>query len=207
MAEAGQIRTDRALPGQPPDSPVFRKRLADDCLLDRELHPSIAERLSRVRELPVASVANFSGVEVDPDGVWLTWQYIQGVNLEQYVAKQRSKQELVELTKELRLAVVALHSHGIVHGAIHERNVIIDPRGRVYLTHVSPLLFSDPADDDRAVAEMLARLKLAGQAGADATTFRAGGDHGLRLRAYLAAGAAIVAGILIFASILWYIHG
>jgi hypothetical protein len=37
----------------------LRKRLDDDCLLDRELHPSIAERLHRVRELPVCNVANF----------------------------------------------------------------------------------------------------------------------------------------------------
>ena len=50
---------------------IYRKPLSDDCLLGGELHPSIAERLARVRELPVSSIANFYGVSRDEQAVWL----------------------------------------------------------------------------------------------------------------------------------------
>jgi len=43
----------------------------------------------------------------------------------------------------------------------YERNVIIDPHGRLRLTHVSPLLYSDPTVDERAVAQ-IGRLHLSG---------------------------------------------
>jgi hypothetical protein len=40
-----------------------------------------------------------------------------------------------------------MHSLGVVHGAVHARNIIIAADGSVKLTHVSPLLFNDPRID------------------------------------------------------------
>src|SRR4051794_21935880 len=94
---------------------TFRKRLDEDCLLGGELHPSIAERLARVRELPVSSVANLYGVERDDAGVWLVWQYIEGKSLEQFMATQHSSGELQSVSRDLNLAVASIHAHGIVH--------------------------------------------------------------------------------------------
>jgi hypothetical protein len=62
------------------------------------------------------------------------------------------------LVREIILAVEALHSTGIVHGAIHERNVIVGDDGAVKLTHVSPLLYSDSQVDATDVIEMLDEL-------------------------------------------------
>src|SRR5687768_5806805 len=45
---------------------VVLKPLDRDCLLKNGLHPSIRERLARVRELALAGVANLYGVERDP---------------------------------------------------------------------------------------------------------------------------------------------
>jgi serine/threonine protein kinase len=185
---------------------TFRKRLDDDCLLDRQLHPSIAERLDRIRQLPVSNVANFHGVEVDADGVWLVWQYIEGVTLEQYLLQEHSQTNRAALARELRLLVQAVHAHGIVHGGIHARNVIIDPQGMVHLTHVSPLLYSDPAQDDRALDELFQRCGIANPAVADVTAFLDRADQRLRWGVYLLAALTVLAGILIFVSILWYIR-
>jgi serine/threonine protein kinase len=207
MTQRTSSSAQQARAESPSHGPVFRKRLDDDCLLDRQLHPSIAERLNRVRELPVSNVANFHGVEVDADGVWLVWQYIEGVTLEQHLSTPRPQADRAALARELRLAVAALHAHGIVHGAIHARNVIVDPKGALFLTHISPLLFSDPADDDRAVNGLIARFDLPAQAVADATSSPGSADRWRRVGTYLLAIAALALGILMFGAILWYIRG
>jgi serine/threonine protein kinase len=188
-------------------SNVVRKRLGEDCLLDGELHPSIAERLARVRELPVASVANLRGVERDEQGAWLVWQYVDGVTLEDFAGRPRSTGELERIIRELNLAVAAMHSHGIVHGAIHARNVIIDPAGHVRLTHVSPLLYADPTDDLLAVETLAGRLGNQKPAPASDQTGSDAADRRFRFRAYVAAVAALVGGLCMFAAILWYIRG
>jgi hypothetical protein len=45
-----------------------------------------------------------------------------------------------------------------VHGGIHARNVILEPTGEVRLTHVSPLLYTDPDNDAADVIAMLDAL-------------------------------------------------
>jgi tRNA A-37 threonylcarbamoyl transferase component Bud32 len=131
---------------------VVLKRLDDDCLLDGQLHPSIKLRLERVRELPVRCVANFLGVERDPStGVaQMVWEFVPGTPL----AEVKSA-DWLKLCREVVLAVQSLHAAGIVHGAIHGGNVILDDRGEVRLTHVSPLLYSDADHDAADVVAML----------------------------------------------------
>lgn len=134
---------------------IVRKILDDDCLLDEQLHPSIKLRLERVRELPVRCVANFLGVEREPSlGVaQMAWEYVPGTAL----AEVKSA-DWLKLCREVVLAVQSLHAAGIVHGAIHGRNVIIDDGGEIRLTHVSPLLYSDPDHDAADVVAMLDAL-------------------------------------------------
>ena len=140
---------------------VVLKRLDDDCLLDGQLHPSIRLRLERVRELPVRGVANLLGVERGSDGVAnLVWEFVPGTPL----AEVRSA-DWVKLSREVVLAVQSLHAAGIVHGAIHGGNVILDDVGAVHLTHVSPLLYTDPDND---VVDVIAMLDaLVGEHAAD----------------------------------------
>jgi serine/threonine protein kinase len=136
---------------------VFLKPLDPDCLLQGQLHPSIKERLARVRELALKSAANLHGVERDQPGVFLVWEFIDGATLESY-APSLAPLQLIALMREVVLSVEALHQVGIVHGAIHARNIIVDPTGRPRLTHISPLLFHDPAVDEKAISLMLAKL-------------------------------------------------
>ncbi len=133
---------------------VVLKKLDDDCLLDGQLHPSIKLRLERVRELPVRCVANFLGVERDDAGVaQMVWDYVPGTPL----ADVKSA-DWLRLSREVVLAVQSLHAAGIVHGAIHGGNVILGDDGEIRLTHVSPLLYSDPDHDAADVAAMLDAL-------------------------------------------------
>ena len=133
---------------------VVLKKLDDDCLLDGQLHPSIRLRLERFRELPVRAAANLLGVERDSNGVaHLVWEFVPGTPL----AEIKSANWL-KLAREVVLAVQSLHAAGIVHGAIHGGNVILDDSSEVRLTHVSPLLYSDTDHDAADVVAMLDAL-------------------------------------------------
>jgi hypothetical protein len=138
---------------------VVLKRLESDCLLGPRLHPSIKERLMRVRELAQRNVATLHTVERTSKGdAWLVWDYIAGQTFEEVVndlQRLPSPRQRANLARELMLSVDALHSLGLVHGSLHGRNVIVAPDGQLHLTHINPLLYSDPADDTMAIATLL----------------------------------------------------
>lgn len=135
---------------------VTLKRMEDDCLLKGQLHPAVRERLERVREIAHGGVANLFGVERDGPAAWLVWEYVEGQPFDAYAAQpQRTLPELASAGREVALAVDLLHMQGIVHGAVNAGNVIVAPAGAVRLTHVSPLLWDDPAHDADAVVTLL----------------------------------------------------
>jgi hypothetical protein len=136
---------------------VVLKALDDDCLHRGQLHPAIKQRLARVRELAHAGVANLHSVEREPGGrPYLVWAFAEGQTFGEFAAANPSPREMWAAGRELILTVEALHALGIVHGAVHGRNVIVAADGRVRLTHVSPLLYTDVAEDELAVMDLLA---------------------------------------------------
>jgi hypothetical protein len=129
------------------------KRLSGDCMMADQLHPNIRQRLARVRELADLRVASLRGVERIDGQAFLVWEYIDGEPL-----ADRTGEVSPSLLRDIALSVESLHAHGLVHGAIHARNVILTPHGRLRLTHVSPLLYDDPRDDAVATIEMFHEL-------------------------------------------------
>jgi tRNA A-37 threonylcarbamoyl transferase component Bud32 len=137
---------------------IVLKKLDTDCLVRGLLHPSIRERLCRVRELAHAGVANLHGVGREGENAWLIWEFIEGQTCEQYLAAgDRKPRDLLVLARELILSVDSLHMQGIVHGAIGGGNVIIAPDNAVRLTHISPLLYTEMSVDVEAVVALLER--------------------------------------------------
>jgi serine/threonine protein kinase len=143
---------------------IVLKALDPDCLLKEGtvLHPNIRDRLGRVRELALTGVANFLGVCRDPenaydgDAAWLMWEYVEGQTFDRYAADTaRSERDVALAARELILTIDSLHLQGIVHGSIKGSNVLIDPTGAIRLTHVSPLLYTDPVEDAQSAVEML----------------------------------------------------
>lgn len=135
------------------------QRLPQECLQGAQLHGSVRDRLTRVKELAHRQVASFIGVERDRGDAWLVWQYIDGVSLRDYLADPaRSPREALLMLRELMLAVAGLHALGIVHGAIHPQNVIISKTGDLRLTHISPLLHHETDVDYDALAILLQQV-------------------------------------------------
>ncbi|HWE03824.1 MAG TPA: protein kinase [Tepidisphaeraceae bacterium] len=134
---------------------VVLKIIDPDCLIRDALHPSVRDRLGRVRELAHPSVANLLGVERDGGAVYLMWEYIEGISFDIYAGAARSPREIAAAARELVLAVDLLHMQGIVHGALIGANVIVSPSNAVKLTHISPLLYTDPAVDVECIWNLL----------------------------------------------------
>jgi serine/threonine protein kinase len=130
------------------------KRLDDDCLHQRRLHPSIRERLAHVRDLPHGRLATLRGVERWNEQVCLVWSWLDGESWDEAIEKP--VEDFGSLASALVEAVDTLHEMGIVHGSLHGGNVIVRRDGQVWLTDVSPYLYTDPAVDITAVAELLA---------------------------------------------------
>ena len=131
------------------------KRLPDDCLYAGSLHPAIRDRLARIRELPHARVATLAGVVRGTDAPHLIWAHVDGRPLN---AADVSPERFPALARDLASAVELLHARGLVHGGLTASNVILSPAGHVWLTHLSPYLWDDPAEDVRAVDELLRPL-------------------------------------------------
>jgi hypothetical protein len=175
---------------------VVLKELAEDCLLDGELHPSIALRLMRVRELPMTAVANLHGVERVDGRACLIWDFVEGRVLEELSATERAGVE-----REVRLVVETLHSHGIVHGALHGRNIIVDGRGGVHVTHVSPLLHGDESVDFAALDGVFSAGPFTPHP--NPLPQREMGPD-VNARAIIGAGVALAVGLLIVISVIWW---
>jgi tRNA A-37 threonylcarbamoyl transferase component Bud32 len=162
-AELCGYTVDQALtPGQsylaigPGGRGIVLKKMDEDCMLKGAMHPSIRERLCRVRELAHGGVANLHGVGRDGDIAYLIWEYVRGKTFDEYVADPaRDARDLLLLAREIILSVDSLHMQGIVHGAIGGGNIIIGPDSSVRLTHVSPLLYTDLTADAESVFSLL----------------------------------------------------
>jgi len=156
---------------------VVLKMLEADCLLKGALHPMIKDRLGRVRELAHLGVANLQGAERDGEKAFLVWEFVEGITLEQYlfeyvfdparlscsqaeaqIRREPQRARLVEMASQILMHVESLHALGIVHGAIHWRNVIVMPGGGVKLTQVSPLLYHDEMVDVEALKELMGEM-------------------------------------------------
>ncbi len=77
-----------------------------------------------------------------------------------------SDRRVLLMARELVIAVEGMHALGIVHGRIHGGNALVCD-GRVRLTHVSPLLYTDQREDTAAVLRLLGGIVEA-RGGADA---------------------------------------
>jgi hypothetical protein len=147
---------------------LVAKPLPRDCLARTSpapmLHPHVHDRLRRVRELPLMHVASLVGVEEDSTGsVHLLWQHLPGHDLgTAYPSLQLST---TELARDIVLAVEKLHLVGVVHGALHPRNIIVSATGQLLLTHVSPLVVDDPRRDVSAVLRILRDLNTSSAGG------------------------------------------
>lgn len=164
----GQWRIERPLPGgrswlaEAAGRRAVLKPLHPDCLLKHRLHPLIHDRLAHLRGLAHLELASLIEVQRSGGRVIAVWQFIAAETLEEFTERNAdiSAAQRAQIALTLALAVQSLHDMGVVHGAIHERNVFVTADRQVRLTHVSPLLHDDPSVDTTAVTKLIEMIGL-----------------------------------------------
>jgi tRNA A-37 threonylcarbamoyl transferase component Bud32 len=142
---------------------VVLKQVDPTCLLGDQLHSQIRDRLNAIRGLAHPQVANLYTVEREGEFVFTVWEYIDAQRLDDWAVRDgREPRHVIAMARELVLAVQALHALGIVHGRIGAGNVFVND-GRIRLTDLSPLLYTDPREDAVAVVSLLLKVVEARQ--------------------------------------------
>ena len=116
--------------------------LEPDLVARGQLHPSVRDRLGRVREIAHLGVANLHGVERDAGRVYAIWEFVEGSTLETWATSAATTpRDLLLLARELVLAVEALHARGVVPrsdpSAEYRRQS--EPPGEAYACQPVPL--------------------------------------------------------------------
>jgi len=177
-----ELRAANSLLAEDDSRRVILKLLEEDCLWRNRLHPNIQSRLARVREIAHPAVANLLGVERAGSQLYLVWEYVPGKTLAESADLFRDPAALSQLGLQLCQTVARLHALGIVHGNIHERNILLSSQNApdespienvnlpaaalqntAILTHISPLLYDDPLADVHGLADALAAVAKTNQ--------------------------------------------
>ena len=137
---------------------VVLKRLDEDCLHRNQLHPSIRDRLAKIRELAHPRIAPLRGVERWKGQAFMVWVYLNGETFDDALTKPTA--DLSAMAAELLANTEALGRLGLVHGNLHGKNIIVRPDGRVWLTDFSPYLYTDPQVDIAAISLLLNEERL-----------------------------------------------
>ena len=110
----------------------------------------------------LTGVANFLGACRDTENgyegyaVWLMWEYVEGRTFDEYAAApSRADRELVNAAREVRPHNRFAPPAGN-RPRLDQREQRPDrPVRAIRLTHVSPLLYNDAAEDAKSTVEML----------------------------------------------------
>lgn len=140
---------------------VVLKQIDPTCMLGEQLHSQIRDRLKAIRGLAHPQVAHLLAVERDGDFAFAAWEYLDAQRFDQWATRDgREQLHVIHMARELVLAVEGLHALGIVHGRLTAANVFVHD-GRIRLTHLSPLLYTDPREDAIAVMRLLRQVVAA----------------------------------------------
>lgn len=179
---------------------VVLKVLPDDCQIGRKLHPNIAERLQKLREIPLIHYAHLIAVERVDGRVMTVTQYIEGTPITAVDSHDPRR-----LLRELSIAVQSMHQFGIVHGQIHPNNVLVDPQGNVQLLDASPYLYDDPQVDFDGIDQIAQHLGQQDEHSIDEQEAlrKRQEDQQFHLHGVLLAGAVLLVAALLAVVVAW----
>jgi serine/threonine protein kinase len=111
-----------------------------------------------------ALITLFDVTEVGSDGLLLAYEYVQAHSLKQLSGGQPlHPRRAAELMSEIADAVAALHSRGVIHGAINFETVLVTMKGKAKLDRVGDPSLALPVavDEDtdlKAIVTVLREL-------------------------------------------------
>ena len=137
---------------------VAVKVLRDDVSMDAESRKQFRTEYQAVEKLSHPNIRAVYDVVVSGDTEYIVMEYVDGINLKQYMKKQGalSWQEVLHFSTQIARALSHAHHRGIIHMDIKPQNIMLPKDGTVKIADfgIAQMDESDAGSSDEAVGSI-----------------------------------------------------
>jgi serine/threonine protein kinase len=140
---------------------IFKQKV----LANTSLAATLKENGTHLKALSHAHIARIYDIGPVGNSFYVARQYISGITLKDLIEKKGTLSHKAACTIAAQLAsgLEAAHTTGIVHGSLKPSNIIIDNKGRVFLTELGLAGIEAEADIPGRTAEYLSPEQALGE--------------------------------------------
>ena len=139
---------------------VAVKVLRDDVAMDAESRKQFRKEYQAVGKLSHPNIRAVYDVVVSGDTEYIVMEYVDGINLKQYMKKKGklSWQEVLSLSIQIARALSHAHSRNIVHMDIKPQNIMLPRDGSVKIADFGIAQMDEPVSGEGAAEEAVGSI-------------------------------------------------
>ncbi len=139
---------------------VAVKVLRDDVAMDAESRKQFRKEYQAVGKLSHPNIRAVYDVVVSGDTEYIVMEYVDGINLKQYMKKKGklSWQETLDLSIQIARALSHAHSRNIVHMDIKPQNIMLPRDGEVKIADFGIAQMDDPFSGEESADEAVGSI-------------------------------------------------
>ena len=139
---------------------VAVKVLRDDVAMDAESRKQFRKEYQAVGKLSHPNIRAVYDVVVSGDTEYIVMEYVNGINLKQYMKKKGklSWQEVLSLSIQIARALSHAHSRNIVHMDIKPQNIMLPRDGSVKIADFGIAQMDEPVSGEGAAEEAVGSI-------------------------------------------------
>ena len=139
---------------------VAVKVLRDDVSMDAESRKQFRNEYQAVEKLNHPNIRAVYDVVVSGDTEYIVMEYVDGINLKQFMKKKGvlSWQEVLHFSSQIARALSHAHSRGIIHMDIKPQNIMLPKDGTAKITDFGIAQWSEAPQSDDNVEEAVGSI-------------------------------------------------